>query len=314
MFKPKFQYYNGNIQSSEPIGYLSIEDFVEVHKNPKQRTVDIMQKVVENKDNKLVKRELKQQLHFFTPQVNIGTKRNQYGNITRNYDNITCFTGLAQIDIDCYKKSISDVKELKLFLFNNYKSVVTCYLSPSGNGVKALFRIPIVYSVEKFKDYYHGLLEELKWLDGLDKAPQNAVLPLFISIDKEILYRQNAEIFNKQKDRTVEYINVKKGVSRQVNTDNKFSDLTINIFNENIDKIVENGHPQVVRACLILGSRSGAGYISLNEALSLAENKIRTNSYLKKNINGYIKTSRKFINDGYNNPIRYKADKQHGEF
>lgn len=80
------------------------------------------------------------------------------------------------------------------------------------------------------------------------------------------------------------------------------------MFREKIRAIGADGHPQMRRACLILGSRCGAGYIDAFEAEQLAQSEIQMNQYLQKDLKNYITTSKWAINEGRKNPKDYNKN------
>jgi len=72
-----------------------------------------------------------------------------------------------------------------------------------------------------------------------------------------------------------------------------------------INQIASNGHPQLRTACLILGTRVGAGYLSFSEASEEVEFLVRTNNYLQKGIKGYLTTADWALKEGYHTPKYY---------
>ena len=86
-----------------------------------------------------------------------------------------------------------------------------------------------------------------------------------------------------------------------------FARITTDIFCNKVDEIVaEPGHPRWRDACLVLGSRVGAGYLSFNEAESIIKNKLYTHSYLRKGIVGYLKTAYWALSEGTKRPKYYE--------
>ena len=85
-----------------------------------------------------------------------------------------------------------------------------------------------------------------------------------------------------------------------------YQKITLDIFSNKINAIGESGHPQLRSACLVLGSRCGAGYLSAGEAMIQAEYLIKSNQYLQKGISGYIATAKWAINQGYGKPKYYQ--------
>ena len=247
-----------------------------------------------------MKRALKKQLPAFTPSVYVekGDKR--------RYSNVQRFTGLMQLDFDKLE-TLEQAISLKEHIFHNHEEIVCAYLSPSKRGVKALMRIVVPNDVDHYKALHKSVSEEFEYYDGFDTATKNAILPLFISEDKDILFRKysRAEIWYKTNYRKKFYVNVS---DTPINTGlhDKDYNKVVRLVTSAINEITDEGHPQVVKASLILGSRVGAGYITESEARYLIENLIKTNAYLSKGISGYVKTAMWGITNGIGNPKYYK--------
>jgi len=300
----KVPFYNGDIYDSHVVGHLTIKQWIDAQLAPKPHIVELMDKIREatsKKDLKL-KQELKTKLYYITPAVYIekGAKR--------RYSSIKYFTGLCQLDFDKLN-SIKEARELRDYIFEMYDPIVCAYLSPSKLGVKAIMRIPRCQDVEEYKDYYAAIEDEMKMADkGFDHAPINCVLPLFISVDRSMLWRDDATVWDVKKDRTVDYVHLNAAESDYGRgmADFEKSLKTVEFFKSKIDEIVsDSGHPRLRSACLVLGSRAGANYIDLQQCYELAEYMISTNQYLNKKRSTYLKTALWCIDQGYGNAQYY---------
>lgn len=298
-----FPYYSGNIHFSKVIGYVDLDTFVNSIKNPKPRTIDTMLKIkkAELENNIALKRELKQRLYSFTPAVMI--KLNE----KRNYKNIIEFTGLMQIDMDHIETEFEAVS-IKNHLFENYKSIVCAFLSPSGKGVKALLKIDKPKNIDDYKALHQGMVNTFEEYSYLDLVTKNAVLPMFLSIDKDILYRRYdiAETWKQRDFVKPKYVHLNSEPTQTINTpptSNK--ERVYKIITKRFNDILDNGHPQVRANALLLGSRVAAGYLSESEAISLGEQMIESNSYLQKNISGYKNTLHWGIKEGLKAPLYF---------
>lgn len=298
-----FPYYSGNIKLKKVIGIVSLESFINAHKNPKPRTERLLKLVgcADTLNYSGLKRRTKQKLFSFTPSAMI-----DIGN-GRSYKNIKSFTGLMQMDFDGIE-DIEKAKDIKEYIFNHWQQVVCSYLSPSGRGVKCLLNIRKPNDIEHYRAIHKAVTNEFECIGYYDESTKNAVLPLFLSIDKDILYRDISECtkFIEEDWSKVSYVNLVKEPTRHHPTSNDYYyNKTVSIFEKKIDSIVDYGHPQLRSACLILGSRASAGYIDVNEAIQLAENAIDNNSYLQKDVNNYKSTARWSIENGFKNPRYY---------
>ena len=288
-----FNYYAGNIHFNKPLGVVSLTQFIKANKNPKPGVKDILAKVATCNDT-AEKRKLKQSLYCFTPGVLL--KPNE----GRLYANIASFSGCAQLDFDKLENETAAI-HLRDWLFDTYPQIICSYVSPSRKGVKALIAIPIVKSVEEYKEYWLGISQSFANIKSFDKATKNAILPLFISYDSHLKYREEFEVWS-VKGKVVKTPYTQQVHASQLKLDatqaSYYKDKTINIFNGKIDAIVDNGHPQLVNACLVLGSRSAAGYIDEFECLGLITSAVERSSYLSKDTKGYLKTGIKMFKEG----------------
>lgn len=299
-----FSYYSGNIFNSKAIGVTDLEYFIKAHKNPTEKTLHIIKLIssaVEKNDLKL-KRALKQKLYTFTPSVFI-----ELGN-TRCYDNIEWWTGLMQIDFDGME-TVEEAIDIKNHVFANNNSIVCAYLSPSGLGVKCLMRTLIPNDKYHYKALHQGMVNEFEQYSYLDLATKNAMLPLFLSADVDILSRNyyDCEIWNQEDWSKPDYVhlndeeNFKSNPIKEDNS-NYNREKVIRIITNRINNIIDNGHPQVRSTSLILGSRVAAGYIDKIDAEQLIINLILNNGYLKKDVKGYVKTAVWAISQGMKVP------------
>lgn len=304
----RFPYYSGNIKLTKVIGHVSLDEFIKAHKYPKQATIDIMLKVQEatKAGDLTLKRELKHKLYSFTPSAffKLG--------VGRKYDSVEEFTGLMQLDFDCIE-TVDKARELKSYIFETYKQVICAYLSPSGKGVKALMRITKPTSREHYRAIYKTVENEFEQFGYFDVATKNAILPLFLSIDTDILYRDFSECDVWNKEDWSDIIRNSKSTpqlnfipSERYSNEAQYTyDKTVRILESKMNNIVDCGHPAVRTNSLVLGSRVAAGYISKQEAETLIINLIQSNDYLSKNVEGYIKTALWGISEGSNSAKYY---------
>ena len=292
-----FQYYPNNVQSNQPIGYVSLERFVQSIKNPKQHLVEIFNQVsyYESVGDMEAKRKIKERIYYFTPCVIV----NQY----RRYNSIRNWTGLAVLDFD----HINNGQEFKEYLFNEYKSIICAWLSPSKMGVKALVSIPVVNSVDEFKSYYFGLSEEMWQYNGFDGSGQNCVLPLFQSMDYTLLFREDYETWQTKGFKS-DSMATTKGQTNPVEPSDIYEKIMIGMITKGIDKIEANGHPQLRDLCLSVGGYIANRYITEIDALQHIYNRIENNNYLKKGIPGYKKTAKWAVQVGQSKPITLKIE------
>ena len=247
----KFQYYFGDIKKSTPIGFLSLETFIDRHLNPKAELLSVFKRINEatSKGDKKLKAELKMNnLYSFTVSAQFDG--------TRKYDNIKEFNPLAQLDFDGLTKD--EAVTFRDYIFNNYPQVVCSYLSPSRCGVKVLLRIPkislengIPEGIKEYKDYYRAIESEFSNYNGFDNSPKNLVLPLFISYDSDMSYRhfESATIWT-LKELVPEPIHLKYPLPykpyKKLKSNDKHELRAIRTFRKSVSGIVNSpGHSQL---------------------------------------------------------------------
>lgn len=284
-----FNYYNAYIKATKPVGVVTLQQFFEAIRNPKEEIKEVFNKIrdAEHRGDMKEKQALKEKLYFFTPAVIVKDRR--------GYSNIEKFNGLLPIDFDHLEENYA--RQFKEYLFNEYEFIIAAWTSPSRHGVRALVNIPVVTSTDHYKRIFDGLAHYcLGQYKGWDNAPKNAVLPLFLSWDNNILIRDNYSVWER------EYV-APKPVPIQSYKYEPQEDYVIHKMRVAIDKIVDNGHPQLRSAAFSLGGYVGSGKISYDAALTAIERLIDGNAYLSQKAPIYKRTAREMILSGMNKPL-----------
>lgn len=286
-----FNYYGANIKETRPMGTITLDRMIVAIKQPKKSTLETLEKIryYSNLKDESMRAFYKQQLYFFTPAILVNNKR--------KYLDIQNFTGYMPIDFDKLS-SLEEAQELKQWIFDNNKEIICAWLSSSGLGVRAIVKIPICKSVEEYKGYFKGFYNRTgKYLKGWDNAPLNCVLPLFISVDKNMLIRNDFIDFRgvylepHKKETFIIYKSKNKNIDK--------------IVSSAVNKIIDNGHPQLRAAAFALGGYVANGYIDQIEAEQLITTLIQNNAYLgvKNKVDGYITTAKQMIQKGQLKPL-----------
>ena len=73
----RFQYYSNNATQPMPLGFISLDRFINGIRSPKQSTVDLLDKIAKasTEGDMTLKSELKKGLYAFTPCVHVKEKR-----------------------------------------------------------------------------------------------------------------------------------------------------------------------------------------------------------------------------------------------
>lgn len=290
-----FQFFPAKIWEAKPIGELTLSQFLNAHKNPTQQTIDVISKIQEasrNGDLKL-KDELKQNnLYSFVPSVKLD------GN-GRGLINIVDYNPIMMVEFD----KISHAKELKQRLFTNLKSVIAAWISPSGKGLKLLIRIPKPKSVEEYKQYYCGIAYYLSQYEGFDGVNYNIVLPLFLSYDKEILIRQDAEEWTQRGGKIDAFKPFEGEFEVPEDIDEETKEKIVQKITYLVNQINDNAHPRIRNISTIFGGFCSQYGFNVDEADDLLCYLIEQNEYMQKNIRGYCKTAKEFLRRGFLAPL-----------
>ena len=139
--------------------------------------------------------------------------------------------------------------------------------------------------------------------EGFDPAPKNAILPLFYSHDPAILYREEpttfTDTYTPPEPATPEYI--------PPITENPTRNRSWAISNTEkaINKIIDNGHPQLRAVAYAMGGYVSAGYITEHEAIDTLNRLIESNSYLSQKPSVYKRTAKEMIRKGQSEPLTF---------
>ena len=306
----KIPYYIGGITKTSSSGTISLEQFVTSLQEPKDSIVSLFEAIAEASKvgDKKLKGKLKEQLPFFTVSAEFKGRR--------KYDNIKEFNPIAQLDFDGLTEG--EAVEFRTYLFEQYPQIICSFLSPSRKGVKALIRIPkieiskgVEKGIKEYKSYYRAIETELSNYKGFDSAPKNLALPLFISHDWFMLSRsfedtKEWDLQEFEEDSLTQEFPLPIKPYRKLKSNDNNEMRAYRTVRKSISYIVSSpGHFQLRSACLIFGTRSGAGYVDYQDAKREVEALVRANGYLKKGISGYIKTALWSLEEGYKTPSYY---------
>lgn len=105
----------------------------------------------------------------------------------RNNTSLRKASGLLTLDFDDVKNLPAKIKELKA-----HKSIYAVWTSPSGNGLKALVKIPVVNDDKEYKEYFKQIAEAFT---GVDQSGKDIARACFESYDPDIYVNLDAENF-----------------------------------------------------------------------------------------------------------------------
>jgi hypothetical protein len=291
----RFQYYANNAEKPEPLGYITLDKFINSIKAPKESTQLLLEQIAQaSADNDMKRKaELKRGLYAFTPCVNLKGGR--------GYKDIISFTGLTVLDFD----GIDYAYEFKQFLFETYSSIIAAWVSPSKRGVKALVKIPVVGTIEEYKEYFYGLASEMQVYKGFDDSNKNAVLILFIGYDPNILIRTDYTTWDIKGSQINDFDKAQIIPIPDIKPTSAQSQWVVDSFCKTVNGINNEAHPQIRNASVALGGYVASNYLGYYEAVNLAKSLISQNAYMQKGISGYQKTAVQSINIGLTRPLTF---------
>ena len=146
------------------------------------------------------------------------------GKFTKRNDNsLSQHSGLICLDFDGYKTKRDLLQEKEKLAKNKY--VYAVFISPSGNGLKAVIKIPPI--PENHKNYFLGLEKHFN-SENFDKSCKNISRVCYESYDPLIHINKNASVWDKIEDK--EYSEVVKHVDIQtipVTDENKIVEILV---------------------------------------------------------------------------------------
>jgi len=300
----KFQFYPNNIKIVKPVGELTLGQFLKSIKHPKREMMQLFLDIEEaSRVGDLKKKaELKAKLHYTTPAILSDGKG-------RSYENIISFNGIACIDVDGLEPEYAE--QFKKYLFHTYKFFIATYLSPSRKGVRGLIRIPVVKTVQEYKEFYYGVLSVLQDYKGVDYCLKNPALPQYWTYDGGLLYRLDATVWDGKGIQIDEF-----EVSDEEFEPLEFVDpkdvegikLMIKRMIAKID-VEQSGHLTVRSCSLLIGGWIKYGYLPYDEAIDYLFDCMDESTYLQKGMRGYKKTAVDMVKRGMLSALKYDNER-----
>ena len=296
-----FQYYPGDIKKCRPIGTLTLNQYIDKTRNPRNPEKFGEIKAAKAEGNLGLADKLKKRLLTFTPAVIVDGWRNQ--------KSIISFTGLFPVDFD--KMTPAEAVGFKEYLFYHYPFFYSVWLSASGHGVRGFIQVPVVQSVEEYRDYYFAIEAEfIQYEYKFDTQLKNPVQPMFQSFDPDILYRPESAIW------TVKAVKAPPPQPSQTGTPNfnysdkqrqKAAEIIIKGFTTRFNNIVDVGHPNVRSIAYTAGGYIAGGYLDESDVILLMDGWIDSHNYLRQKTDTYKRTVREMINRGKAQPLTLKT-------
>jgi len=206
----------------------------------------------------------------------------------RNDKSITEHSGFVVLDWDKLQDAKAKKEEISLLPY-----VYSCFISPSGDGVKAVIKIPS--DISKHRGYYKGLMQIFP---DLDATSINESRICYASADNEIYINTIATTF----DTYIKVLDAKINNSVEIK-EVKFNDYgranrALNLIRNAVDG---QKHAELLKASKLMGGYIAGGLISEDEAIRLLESEIQNKNI--DDFDGAKLTIRNGIKYGKSTPI-----------
>lgn len=110
--------------------------------------------------------------------------------LSRSNSNLKIHSGLACLDFD----DVNNVEDLRE-LINKDVYTFSSFVSPSGDGLKVLVKIPNVDNNNDYQDYYIELINYFKKYHELDKGTKDIARACYLSYDEKLFLNNDSELF-----------------------------------------------------------------------------------------------------------------------
>lgn len=295
----RFSYYPANIAITEPLGEISLYDYLYAIKNPKPHILEVFKEIEKAslEGNKKLKAKLKEKLFYFTPCI-------KTDGLGRCYENIIEWNEILILDFD--NLELEFAVEFKEYLFKTYSCFIAVFLSASKCGIKALVRIPKCSSVDEFKAYFYGIASVMQEYKGFDSSSKNCSLPNFLTYDPDLFYRLDATVWDKIGIQVDEFKVSEEPLEELTDINPKDVEgikLMLQRMMAKID-VEQQGHLILRNTSLIAGGLTR--YIPMDEMQEYMFELIDNSSYLQKGLHGYRKTCMQMLKLGATNQIEYE--------
>jgi hypothetical protein len=164
------------------------EAFERIKKGSSKDKIEALRKEKDKEKAKIIKEDL--------PSICFSGKF-----INRSTKGLQEHSGLICLDFDKYPDNKKLLEEREFIISN--KHTFACFISPSGNGLKVIVKIPA--NSNEHKAHFEGLINEYK-SDYFDETTSDVSRVCFESYDENIYINENAEIFTKKIVEDIEHI------------------------------------------------------------------------------------------------------------
>jgi hypothetical protein len=193
----------------------------------------------------------------------------------RNRESLMDASGLMVLDFD----HVENIQEKRHQLYQ-LPFVYSVFLSPSGEGLKALIRIPKVGNDSEYKSYFLGISQHI---EGIDPSGKDISRACFFSYDPDIYVNTSATNFTE--------IYVEKPKVEEPVTGTDYSKINIAV------QMVRNSVDGEKHATLLKASRLMGGYIAINKIMEEDAIRVLEQEIMARNPRDFTQ-AQKTIRDG----------------
>ena len=172
----------------------------------------------------------------------------------RSRNSLVKSSGLLTLDFDNVQDLQKKKNELKKLPY-----MLSVFISPSGRGLKAIVRTPIVKDDKEYKKIFNALKTSL---NGLDESGKDISRACFFSYDPDIYINPDATVYTQQQE-TTQFD--KKQLKRN---DYQLAGRVLRIIQNAIEG---ERHTKILNASRLMGGYVEAKKISYDEAVRLLE-------------------------------------------
>jgi hypothetical protein len=172
----KFSLYFNGIKNTIPNKEINIIDFLELIKK-ENKQIDLIRTLKDKNE----RQKLKATLSYVTFA---GTFTKRGNKNLKESSGFTCF------DID----DVDNLEEIKEKIIKN-KYTHCLFISPSGNGLKCIVKIPQVKNDEEYKQYWISIANHYNFPENDEKA-KDISRACYLTIDKTPYFNSNSEVYS----------------------------------------------------------------------------------------------------------------------
>jgi len=164
---------------------------------------------------------------------------------------------LMILDFDDVEGMVEKKKEL-----SKSEYVLSAFVSPSGKGLKAIIKIPLVKNDKEYKEYYNGART---LFDGLDDSGKDISRACFFAYDPHIYINYDCKTFEKKIEETS---SIPKMTKQATYNDYGLASRVLNIIR---NAVIGERHIKILNASRLMGGYVASGKITQHEAIRLLE-------------------------------------------